>query len=344
MAETFLVYGPTGSGKTSLAIGMAKWVYERTGKLTRVITSDPGGVSPIRREGLTKAGIVSTYNMAGDDPKLLWKWRKLSKGWWKGVTTEMVAPKDSDGVPIGAPEPVKTITLVENQAALAKVGFYYIEGATSTSDGLMRHLVKQEVIADDGKVSAIGPQGSSGRYEEDGEVLGGNSKGHYNITQVEMHGLFTAFSALPDDILAGWSAHEGTGLIKRTGESCYCPALAGGAKNHLVPTWVGDCFHLADYPEHRDEYGQIQRAKEVRAYFTSHFDADSEIPYKCKSRCGLSDVAALEERFPGGYVPIGTGPEQGLDQYFRWLEGRKGSNLSGLLKWKAEMDKMRSSH
>lgn len=344
MAKTFLIYGPTGSGKTSQIVPLAKWIYETTGKVTRVISSDMGGVSPIEREGLISAKIVDVLNMAGDDSKLLSKWRKLSRGWWPKIVEEETEDKDADGIGKGTTSKKRFRRILEDKAALAKVGLICIEGATSTSEQLMRHLVKQEVTAEDGKVSAIGPQGASGRYEEDGEVVGGNSKGHYNIVQIEMHGLFSAFSSLPDDVLVGWSAAEGRGLIKKSGESCYCPQLAGEAKNALVPSWVGDCFHFHDIPEITDMQGNITQEKEVRAYFIPHVDGESDITYRCKSRVGLSDIENLKERFPGGYIKLGTQQGEGLDQYFRWLEERKGSNLEGLMKWKSEMDSKRKGN
>jgi hypothetical protein len=355
MAKSFLVYGPTGAGKTTVALGMALWVYETTGRTTRIIHSDMGGVDVIEREGLVKAGIVSVYNAAGDSPKLLSIWRKLSRGYWPGVISEMREPVDGDGVATGPAKMVKVRKLISDQEAynfqefnknrgnLNTVGFTYIEGATSTSEQLMRHLVKQEIVAEDGKVQQIGPEKASGRYEEDGEVIGGNSRGHYNIVQVEMHGLFSAFSCLPDPMLVGWSAHEGTGLLKRTGESCYAPQLAGGAKNHLVPSWVGDCFHLQDFPELRDSAGAVIREKEVRAYFVDHCDEDGSIPYKCKSRVGLTDLPALREQFPGGYVPLGIKKGEGLDQYFRWMDSRKGNNVEELIKWKEAIDARRKT-
>lgn len=341
MAKSFLIYSPTGVGKTTQLAEIAKWVYETTGKTTRVITSDMGGIGPIEREGLIAAKIVSHFNAAGDNPKLLANWRKLSRGWWPKVELEMVEQKDSDGCITGPAIETKVNRLREDKLALSKVGLYCIEGATSTSDQLMRHLVKQEVTAEDGKVQAIGPQGASGRYEEDGEVLGGNSKGHFNIVQVEMHGLFSAFSALPDHVLVGWTAHEGLGLIKKSGESCYCPQLAGGAKNHMVPSWVGDCFHLDLTPEIRDGEGTVIQPKKVRAFFVNHTDADGELQYLCKSRVGVSDIAPLQERFPGGFVELGTTYGKGLDQYFRWLDERKGGNTSELMKWKATIDAKR---
>lgn len=347
MAKSFLIYADTGVGKTSTLIGLAKWIYERTGKISRIITNDLGGIGPIEREGLIEAGIVSVHKCAGDSPKTLANWRKLSRGWWPTVEVEMVPQLDSEGIIIGDPIQKKVRKLRAAPELLKNVGLTFVENLTTISEQLMGHLVKQEVIAEDGKVSSIGPQGSSGRYEEDGEVVGGNSKGHYNIVQVEVRQLVSNFHTLPDPMLVGWTAYVGKGMIKRTGESCYVPQLAGEAKNHLVPGWVGDCFHLQDIPEIRGSDGEIIRSKEVRAYFTNHvdqaggIDIGEGIQYKAKSRMGLSDIHLLEERFPGGFIPLGVEKGQGLDQYFRWIDERGDSNLVGLMDWKKKIDEGR---
>ena len=50
MAETAIAYADSGTGKTSIAIGLAKFYYEQFGLLTRVVTVE--GVEPIENDGL----------------------------------------------------------------------------------------------------------------------------------------------------------------------------------------------------------------------------------------------------------------------------------------------------
>lgn len=338
MAETALAYAESGVGKTSLCISLSKWMYETHGLTTRLISADLGGWSVVSREGLIQAKIVDAFNLAGR-PKLLNIIRKLARGQWPTVVTKTVALLDADGVETGQTKQQKCLELQDNPAALAKVGLYFIEGCTSISDGFMKFIVDEE--AETGK--PIGPQGTSGRYESDGESLGGNSQGHYNIVQGEMNKLFSMFSGLNGVKLIFWSGLVGPGTLK--GESVYAPMLVGEAKNAIVPSWVGDCFHLAGIPKVMDEQGNTLQEKEVRAYFETHKDTGELIEgkrYLAKSRAALSDIQALNERFPGGYVPLGTKEEEGIAEYYKWIDSRGKGNFTSLMEWKGRVDASKS--
>lgn len=345
MADTALGYGDSGSGKTSICISLAKWIYEDFGLTTRLISVE--GWEPVKNEGLVQEGIVSAFNVSAR-PNLLADMRKLSRGYWPKITTEDVPKLDADGTQIGFEK--RTVRrIVEDKAEFGKVGMYFIETADGIADAFMRHIVKEESEESDGrggmKVKSIGPQAASGRYEEDGEIFGGNSQGHFNIVQVEMHNLFTAFSGLSGNLqLVFWTSHTGTGNVKRSGESCYCPLLVGEAKNALVPSWVGECFHLEDVPLVMDEQGQVIQQKIVKAYYENHRENGlmEGLQYRAKSRVGISDVEALHERFPGGFIQLGTKEGEGLDQYYRWLRERKGSNAKSLKEWKGKIDASRN--
>lgn len=343
--ETCMFYGNSGSGKTTLLVFLAKWMYETYGLTTRLISADLGGWAPVEKEELIKVGIVEAFNVSSR-PNLLADTRKLSRGWWPALVKEQREVEQPDGSFTAKEVTVRRIC--ENKAKLEKVGLYFVEGATSLSTAFLRHITKQSEVkeVDNGKGGTrsktvdIGSEGAVGRYEEDGEVFGANSRGHFNIVQTEMHGLFAAFSSLPSPVrLVCWTGHVGKGTLKRTGESCYAPQLAGDAKNSEVPSWVGDCFHLEDTPEVVDENGATVQQKEVRAYYVNHPDKDTQVNYLCKSRVGPSDVENLKERFPGGYIPLGLERGANIDGYFQWLEERQGANLKSLMEWKEKVDK-----
>jgi hypothetical protein len=344
MAETAIAYSDSGAGKTTICVHLSRFFYETFGLTTRLISVE--GWEPIANEGLIDAKIVSAFNIASR-PNLLANMRKLSRGYWPKVVRESAPTFDENQMQIGFVE--KNVRrILEDKKELDKVGLYFIETADGIADAFMRHIIKEETVEEDDRgktrVRSIGPQGSSGRYEEDGEVFGGNSEGHYNIVQVEMHNLFTAFSGLGSNVkLVFWTSHVGTGKTKRTGETCFCPLLVGEAKNALVPSWVGECFHLEDIPLIMDENGQVIQQKQVRAFYENHRETNiMEGPqYRCKSRVGPSDIEALHERFPGGFIELGVRYGEGLDQYYRWLQERKGASAIEMKKWKEGIDKGR---
>lgn len=357
MSETAIAYGESGVGKTTICISLAKMFYELTGLTTRLISSE--GWGPVENEGLIATGIVSAFNISARET-LLADMRKLSRGYWPKILEEEIPVNNEDGIQVGS-EIKKVRRIREDKEALAKVGLYFIETMDGIGDRFMSYIIQKETIEYNEfkkkmTVKAIGPQGSSGRYEEDGEVMAGNSEGHFGVVQKELYNLATAFNGLGGNVqLIFWTSHLGIGKMGkdgykdkdgrmiRTGEKVYCPLLVGEAKNSQVPSWMGECFHLEDSPRIYDEMGNMTQDKVVRAYYESHREGGMmEGPrYLAKSRVGISDIEALQDRFPGGFVQLGKGEGEGLDQYYRWLLGRKGNNVKVMKTWKDEIDAAR---
>lgn len=345
MADTAIAYGDSGVGKTTICVHLAKWVYKKFGLTTRLISAE--GWAPVENEGLIEAGIVSAYNVAGSK-NLLSTMRKLSRGWWPTVCVEEVPILDENGIQTGT-QKRRVRKVVEDAEDFRKVGLYFIETTDGIGDAFMRHIIRQETSQGEDergklKIKSIGPEGAAGRYEEDGEIFGSNSRGHYNIVQVEIHNLFTQFSSLGGNVkLVFWTSHTGAGKDDLTKVVCYCPLLVGEAKNALVPSWVGECFHLEDVPLVM-EGGLIVQQKQVRAYYENHRETEMiEGPqFRAKSRVAPSDVDKLHERFPGGYIPLSTKEGEGIDQYYQWLLDRKGLNSGSTKSWKEQIDANRN--
>lgn len=360
MPETAIAYGDSGCGKTTICVHLSKWMYETFGLTTRLISAE--GWGPVENEGLIKAGVVEAYSLK-TAKKFLSATRKLSRGWWPKIVREDVDITDENGVVIGT-ENKLVRRIVQDNEALSKVGLYFIETADSIADAYMDFIKQEEIIVETDrgtKIQSIGPQGTAGRFEQEGEVLGSNSEGHFGVVQSEMYKLFKDFGGVGGNVkIVFWTAHTGMGkmgsqkskvtrkdgssVMKLSGESCYCPLLVGEAKNALVPSWVGDCFHLEDVPLIFDENGEISQQKQVRAYYENHREGGMlEGPqYRAKSRVSPSDIEALHERFPGGFIPLGVKDGSGLDSYYRWLEHRREDNIKSIRGWKEKLDANRS--
>lgn len=354
MPDTAIAYGDSGCGKTTICVSLAKWVYETWGLTTRLISSE--GWEPVENEGLIKAGIVSAFNISAR-PRLLSDVRKLSRGYWPKVIEEEVAELDENGIEIGRKKQ-RVRRIVEDKEEFNKVGLYFIETLDGISNLFMKYLINREVIAEDEKgqlkLKAIGSQGTAGRYEEDGEVLGSNSGGHYWVVQSEMYNLVNAINGFSGNLkMIFWTAHVGlgkmgnekstdskTGRKRLSGEPCYCPLLVGEAMNALIPSWVGDCFHFEEIPRIMNQEGNEIQGKIIKAHYERHRESGfiEGTPYLAKSRVGLSDLGELNEQFPGGFINLGVGEREGLDQYYRWLHQRKGGNLSKVKEWKERID------
>ena len=94
-AKTVLLYGESGNTKTTQCVHIARYIYKKYGKITRLISSDGGGWAPVEDENLLiskdnpigNGGIVEAFNMT-NRKKYLSEWRKLAQGYWPKVVEE----------------------------------------------------------------------------------------------------------------------------------------------------------------------------------------------------------------------------------------------------------------
>lgn len=314
-AKTMCFYGVSGTAKTSQAYHVAKWVYEKLGKITRLVSRDPGGWESAEINNLRKLGIVQTIDL--NDPKFsplaLATVRYLADGrWYIGLAKK-------SGVPV--------FRMTEDWS---KIGAYFIEGLTSIGDGWMRHIASQ--------TDRIGPQDVSGRYEEGGEMYGGNSEGHYNIVQNELARTVVSFGGLPVDYVI-WTAHVGPGTDRLTGKPVYCPQLVGNKKNSASPSWFGDCFHFEHVWVRVQSDREEKKKRRVRAWFINHENSSTSDNFLAKSRVPTDQVDKLEETWPNGYILLS--PTNGIQQYLDFLHSLGEEAAQSLDSWKQAVDKER---
>lgn len=293
-ALTHLIYGPSGTFKTT-QIGFLAWrIWKKYRKKTRLISADGSGWSPIQK--FIDAGIIDAFSISKLDVlkhSPLGLLRKLSRGDW---------PRDNgDGTARVVPTPPEEV---------AQVGAYAIEGLTSIAELLMEELrVRQQRIGED----------AVGSFTVDGERFSANNRAHYNFVQNEVAGLVKGFSSLPvEHVLL--TALEGRGEDEATRESIRGPAIIGKAATAKVPAWVGDVIHADSYavevkvPDPVAKFTAVQLQTKVRLWFVRHPDENfPTISYPAKLRVPPEQMQKVLKRWPGGYFePSTTG---GLD----WL-------------------------
>jgi len=325
MADTCLIYGDSGTWKTTNLGFAAKYLYERTGgKIIRLISADGGKWKPV--EPLVALGIIEPFYVA-EVPAPLVLIRKLSigywpdklhNGYWDAKTGKLLPP---------TPEVWK------------RVGGYLIEGLTSLSDVEMEDLRdKQRKIGEDsvGNFTESGPGGSGD------EKFAANCRAHYGFVQREMLARLKSFSALPCDRVL-FSAHEAKGTDEDTQAAIRGPALTGQKGTDKVPKEVGDCIHFEQYVKDVTEEDPITKGKftykqtSVRAYFMSHPDpVFKDILYKCKPRVPPETVGQLLAKYRGGFFEPTT--EHGLDEFLRFEDELLTRATDGQRKWKEAID------
>jgi hypothetical protein len=306
--KTMIIYGDSGTGKTSQILHAAKYVYERYGKYTRLISADGGGWQPC--QPLIDVGIIDAFDISNRVLALA-DLRRLSEGYWRR--------KSSDGHEVFESIPECRTT----EREWAKIGLYALEGIASIARLMLGHIANNPE-----KVAFRRPYD----FQQDGYTFGGLDEGHYGLVQSEIYRLMVqGFGTLPVPLII-WTSIVGRGKIKRTSETVYGPQAAGDAITAEIPAWVGDCIHLERILE--------KDAEKIVAWFMNHTDPGSDVNYLAKSRLTPDVVPGLFQKFPDGFLPIGF--KRGIDRYLETVEDLQAKAGENWKNWKSDIDAKRS--
>lgn len=334
MARSGVIYGPTGTFKTTAIAHMARYLAGRTGKSTLLLSADGGGWDPCTEE--VAAGMIRPFRI---DPMTipLPMLRKISQGYW---------PEN--------PEEPDVSQVNFKRIDWSGVGGVAIEGFTSIGLMLMRHAADKNL-----KTGEEGTTPFNQPIRVDGEIVqerfAGNSRGHYNFVQNQLYGMTMNFTSWPVEYVL-FTGHE-----KRTEDedrtTIYGVAVPGKAITPLIPTWVGDCIHAQDYsltrqikvpppgrivsqckPEELIESEVVDT--HCRYYFKKHPDPVTGIMFPAKPRVPHRYVRYIEEQFPGGYFEPTT--EHGFDLYLGVIADMVAKGVvkedDTLKSWRERMD------
>jgi hypothetical protein len=260
--DSELVYGKSGSGKTTWWMTMAEDIFKRTGKTTRLYIGD-GGFATVDGAGLVEDGIVEAFHFNN----VAWPLttvRHMGRGYWPNDKGVLVPPE---------PE------------ALAKVGLFVFEGLTVMSDyvmgsitgGLADRASKGEKIGQDSPVMVKDPSG---------ETYGGNAMAHFMVGQGRIREVVQLTSTLPGRVI--WTAHEKAAEDKDDGnEKIIGPAAVGKALTATIPGWFGNTIHLTGATK-KVRAKDAATGKDVdryeiekRAYTRDHSDPDGLVFVRC---------------------------------------------------------------
>lgn len=344
--NTMVIYGPTGSRKTSQIGVFAKYIYEKLGKVTRLISMDGGGWGPI--QDLINAGIIEAWRVVEEvNPKVALN--KASKGAWPTKIVNGLRASDT----------LQECLPRDRSRVLAHVGAYAIEGWTSIASAVMRDQVgkgiggSEDVVVPyaetiDGKVISGNDYIAAkklGSIPEGAEVFASPSRSHYNMAQNYILDLIRNFGALPAERIL-YTALEGKGEEKLTKTLQYGPQVAGQAITATIPTYVGDCLHFEDYLKDAgvDSKNPDQKLVElgIRVWFTQHPDSSNGVMWPAKARIVPSKVEEFKKRMgPSGYFLLGK--DSDLGTYLRVQDEMLASSTDEIIKWKEEIDAKRGA-
>jgi hypothetical protein len=215
---TLCVYGPSGSGKTTQVGDLAKWLYDKTGKTTRLVSASGGGWAPIQY--LVNAGVIEPVYLIGRQHPYE-AISKLSKGYW---------PVDPDAAETKLAEPGTQNNDISN------VGLWAFESMSEISDWLMRYSVGMEAA---GKMK-ISAQKAAAKFKDGDSWFGSPAQAHYGTIQNTISEVVANSTALPGYVL--WTALERETMEDR--QLFQGPLICGEAKTTSCPAWFNNVLHL----------------------------------------------------------------------------------------------------
>lgn len=331
LQNTMVIYGPTGSRKTSQIGAFAKYIYEKTGKKTRLLSMDNGGWGTI--QDIIDTGIIEPWNLINEDsPRTAII--KASKGAWPDRMEK--GRRMSQHITEHMPD--------KRAVALRDVGAYAVEGWASIASAVMGSDVRKGVkISED--VVGLWKEGMNPGDTTNLESFGAPARSHYGSAHTYTKEYIRNFAGLPLERVL-YTSLEGKGTDKMDGVTHFGPLVIGGAITASIPAFVGDCLHFEDF---RVEAGtdpnnpkQKLIDEGVRVWFTKHPDAQSGTLWPAKSRVMPSQTKEFRARMGApGYFILGDNAEPDLGTYLRLQDEMLGSATEKALAWKRAIDEKR---
>lgn len=332
MARSGVIYGGTGTRKTTQVKRLAHYIAKKTGKATLLLSTDGGGWSPCQPE--IDAGMILAYRCETANLPLVLL-RKISQGYWP-VNTEETNP-----------EKINLTRINYND-----IGGVAVEGWSSISQVVMRYLPDQGIsVGGEDRKKPNSNMAFMQAVMVDGswtpENYGSNTRGDFGFVQNFLYGLVTNFSSLPVEYVLHTALEAKTEDDDRT--TINGPMIAGKKGTSQCGAWVGDMIHAQDYPvakkimvpDPNDSTKQIEQMTidmTVRFHFKKHLDPTTNIPFPAKPRVTPEQIGALDKRFPGGYFEPTADGRDGFDAYLETVDELSMGQADSLRGWRERLD------
>ena len=303
-----LIYGATGTYKTSQIGQAALYILDKYGKKTRLVSADGGGWAPI--QSLVDAGIVEVWPIRNRQ-YVIESIDKACQGWW----------------PLDPADPMSEIVSpLDARCKLRDIGMIAYEGLTSFGSAIM------------GKLKTPGVQLSQdpNYVLRDGQTdYAGGSLAAFGFVQDRVYDFVMKTHMIPVIEKVLWTALEAKGEEQGTKIPIFGPDIEGKKATGKAGQWFGNMFHME---AGQTEVGVDTESKtlslktQVYMYFKNHADPVSRIVFPAKIRAPFQLADRVPERVA---VTLGSlnaegkpVPVQDLKKVYAWLD-----------KLKAEADK-----
>lgn len=273
-----LIYGASGTRKTSNIGLVSLYVWNKYKKKTRMITLDGGGFDPLL--SLVEEGIIQPWVLIGRK-KLNTNIIDLAmQGYW---------PKEPDdpSSPLVSP----------SASTWEEFGFYAIEGLTSMGDSFIRILKRdkaslsqdpsytyaEEAVEVDGKKTTISYSGGNMTY--------------FGFAQDQLYDFVMKTHVLPCEKVL-WTALEGKGEEEGSRAPVYGPAIVGRKSTGKATQWFGNSVHIEQLvTEKYNETTKQTSVIETPIMYTRTHAGKDKIPFPCKTRAPFQLATKMPETF-----------------------------------------------
>ncbi len=282
--DIHMIYGATGSTKTSRLGDAAEYYYERSGgKKVRGVFTDTGGFESIR--SLVEGGVIEPYIVTGrEGERLIETLDKLSRGWWPNAAGKLEPPQ------------------------LEEVSAYIVDGLTTQCAMMMTyHESSVTYNAQTGTINSTtvrAPEMPKDSYVRSGDyVRRFTGRSDYGAVQGRIAEFIRNYGMLGVPVWS--SALDTKGTDDTSKKPIYGPDFIGQAFTGKCGPLFGHLLHLSLVPVQKDEKvgGQAFRVIQAQPYlFTrNHLDPDDpyKVPYMAKARVDKR----LWERMPAVMEP-----------------------------------------
>lgn len=291
---SLLCYGDSGTGKSSQARYFAKYAHDKFGLRTRAMILDTGSGSA-HLDDYVEEGFVDVVMVPLSyeyNPYAIM--RKLGRGEWPkgGVINKPTALAGGK---------FKTNTIWEpwGEEQTKTIGLIVLDSLTAYASAFMSDAKIKNV--------RIGEAASEAR-NEDGEMIGSNTFGHYNDAQNECKMLINGLVSLPSPFVYITALGDaGTDDSSGTKRPVLGPQTAGKAATGEIPKLVTNCFHIS-----AEGTGPTRI---VKAWYEDHPDSVIKTNnWRAKASSILTeDRTEFIRKYPNGYIPLTL--EKGLREF-----------------------------
>lgn len=272
-AKADLIYGATGTYKTSQIGHAALYILEKYQKTTRVVSADGGGGDDVLKS-LIDAGIIEVWPIRLRE-HLIEAIDKACQGYW---------PAD--------PNDPKSLLLppTDKRNGLNEIGLIGFEGLTSFGSSVMTKLKKPGVQLSQDPAFVL----------RDGETdYAGGSMAAFGFVQDRIFDYVMKSHMIPFVEKVLWTGLEAKGEEEGTRIPIFGPAIEGKKATGKAGQWFGNMFHMeaATHTIGVDEASQqVRLVTPVYMYLKPHADANSGITFPAKARAPFQMAAKIPEK------------------------------------------------